>query len=208
MLKCCSSVITCLSFTFSYRFNQFNLLLSVTEAQLPSVGLQDRLERLSQDLVADLGVGNGPVLLAQVKAQLALVAEVKVTLFALVKHEGQKVKLMMPQGRMNATAVRNARNSRCKVSLRCECAGGSSGFADGGSECHRCGRGRASRPCGSGCGLWGEQPATRTNPVDDTFSLLSVSNTWASNYCPPHLASVCLANLLTWTNRAPQVSQR
>lgn len=70
----------------------------MTEAQLPSVGLQDRLERLRQDLVADLGVGNGPVLLAQVKAQLALVAEVKVTLFALVKHEGQKVKLTMSQG--------------------------------------------------------------------------------------------------------------
>lgn len=71
---------TLLAFTLSYLFRQFNLLVC-------SVGLQDRLERLRQHLVADLGVGNSPVFLAQVKAQLALVAEVKVALFTLVKHE-------------------------------------------------------------------------------------------------------------------------
>lgn len=80
ILKCCSSLITLLAFTLSYLFRQFNLLVC-------SVGLQDRLERLRHHLVADLGVGNSPVFLAQVKAQLALVAEVKVALFALVKHE-------------------------------------------------------------------------------------------------------------------------
>lgn len=41
-----------------------------------SAGLQKRLIGLRQDLVADLGVGDGPVFLAQVKTQLALVAEV------------------------------------------------------------------------------------------------------------------------------------
>lgn len=73
-------LITLLAFMCSYSFRQLNLLLC-------SVGLQDRLEWLRQDLVADLGVGNSPVLLAQVKAQLALVAEVKVALFTLVRHE-------------------------------------------------------------------------------------------------------------------------
>lgn len=48
-----------------------------------SAGLQDGLIRLRQDLVADLGVGDRPVLLAQVKTQLALVAEVEVALLAL-----------------------------------------------------------------------------------------------------------------------------
>lgn len=41
-----------------------------------SAGLQQRLIGLGQDLVADLGVGDGPVFLAQVKTQLALVAKV------------------------------------------------------------------------------------------------------------------------------------
>lgn len=50
-----------------------------------SAGLQDGLVGLSQDLVADLGVGDGPVFLAQVQTQLALVAEVKVTLLTLEK---------------------------------------------------------------------------------------------------------------------------
>ncbi|TNN67950.1 hypothetical protein EYF80_021919 [Liparis tanakae] len=43
----------------------------------PSAGLQGGLVGLAQDLVADLGVGDGAVLLAQVEAQLALVAEVQ-----------------------------------------------------------------------------------------------------------------------------------
>ena len=50
-------------------------------------GLQYRLIGLGQDLVADLGVGDGPVFLAQVKAQLALVAEVQVTLLTLRNKE-------------------------------------------------------------------------------------------------------------------------
>lgn len=41
-----------------------------------SAGLQNGLIGLGQDLVADLGVGNSPVFLTQMKAQLALVAEV------------------------------------------------------------------------------------------------------------------------------------
>lgn len=48
-----------------------------------SAGLQNGLIGLGQDLVADLGVGNSPVFLAQVKTQLALVAEVQVTLLTL-----------------------------------------------------------------------------------------------------------------------------
>lgn len=36
-----------------------------------------------QDLVPDLGVGDGPMLLAQVQAQLALVAEVQLARLAL-----------------------------------------------------------------------------------------------------------------------------
>lgn len=62
-------------FTF---FEQMQLLFVSTSA-----GLQDGLIRLRQDLVADLGVGDRPVLLAQVKTQLALVAEVEVALLAL-----------------------------------------------------------------------------------------------------------------------------
>lgn len=46
-------------------------------------GLQNRRVGLGQDLVADLGVGDGAVLLAQVQAQLALVAEAELALFAL-----------------------------------------------------------------------------------------------------------------------------
>lgn len=71
---------------FIDHFIRFHIFLSFTPL-VCSVGLQDRLERLRQHLVADLGVGNGPVLLAQVKAQLALVAEVKVALFTLVNGE-------------------------------------------------------------------------------------------------------------------------
>lgn len=41
-----------------------------------SAGLQNGLVGLGQDLVADLGVGNSPMFLTQVKTQLALVAEV------------------------------------------------------------------------------------------------------------------------------------
>lgn len=52
-----------------------------------SAGLQDGLIRLCQDLVADLGVGDRPVFLAQVKTQLALVAEVEVALLALRNKE-------------------------------------------------------------------------------------------------------------------------
>ncbi|KAG7243427.1 hypothetical protein INR49_011884 [Caranx melampygus] len=52
-----------------------------------SAGLQDGLIRLCQDLVADLGVGDRPVFLAQVKTQLALVAEVEVALLALWNKE-------------------------------------------------------------------------------------------------------------------------
>lgn len=48
-----------------------------------SAGLQERLVGLGQHLVADLGVGDGPVFLAQVQAQLALVSEVQVTLLTL-----------------------------------------------------------------------------------------------------------------------------
>lgn len=48
----------------------------VMEDQRSSAGLQNGLVGLGQDLVADLGVGDGPVFLAQVKTQLTLVAEV------------------------------------------------------------------------------------------------------------------------------------
>lgn len=94
---------------FLVESDSFNLLLSAMQAWLSSVGLQDWLEWLRQDLVADLGVGNGPMLLAQVKAQLALVAEVKVALFALVRHEGQEVRsTVTPQaGRHNVLAERS-----------------------------------------------------------------------------------------------------
>lgn len=54
-------------------------------------------------------------------------------------------------------------DSQCKASLRCECAGGSSGSAGGGSGCHRCGKGTASPRYGSERGPWGGQPKARTN---------------------------------------------
>lgn len=54
-----------------------------------SAGLHNGLIGLSQDLVADLGVGDGPVFLPQVKTQLALVAEVKVTLLTLKKNQNK-----------------------------------------------------------------------------------------------------------------------
>lgn len=66
------------NFTFSDQW---------VEGQTSSAGLQERLVGLGQDLVADLGVGDGAVFLAQVKAQLTLVAEVKVTLLALENNE-------------------------------------------------------------------------------------------------------------------------
>lgn len=78
ILKCCSSLITLPASTLSSSFRP-------STPRACSVGLQRRLEWLRQDLVADLGVGHSPVFLAQVKAQLALVAEVKVALFTLVK---------------------------------------------------------------------------------------------------------------------------
>lgn len=56
-----------------------------------------------------------------------------------------------------------ASDSQCKASLRCECADGSSGSADGGSGCHRCGRGTASPLYESGRGPSDERPNTRTN---------------------------------------------
>lgn len=46
------------------------------KGQTSSAGLQDRLVGLGQHFVADLGVGDGPVFLAQVQTQLTLVAEV------------------------------------------------------------------------------------------------------------------------------------
>lgn len=58
----------------------------------PSAGLQDGLVGLAQDLVADLGVGDGPVLLAQVETQLTLVAEVQVTLLTLKSKRGPRRK--------------------------------------------------------------------------------------------------------------------
>lgn len=51
----------------------------------PSTGLQDGLVGVGQDLVADLGVGDGAMLLPQVETQLALVAEVQVTLLTSVR---------------------------------------------------------------------------------------------------------------------------
>ena len=48
-----------------------------------SAGLQKGLEGLGQHLVADLGVGDGSMFLAQVQTQLAFVSEVKVTLLTL-----------------------------------------------------------------------------------------------------------------------------
>lgn len=66
------------NFTFSDQW---------VEGRTSSAGLQERLVGLGQDLVADLGVGDGAVFLAQVKAQLTLVAEVKVTLLALENNE-------------------------------------------------------------------------------------------------------------------------
>ena len=46
-------------------------------------GLQDGLVGVGQDLVVDLVVGDGAVLLPQVETQLALVADVQVTLLTL-----------------------------------------------------------------------------------------------------------------------------
>lgn len=61
-------------------------------AQTSPAGLQNGLVGLGQDLVADLGVGDGPVFLAQVKTQLALVAEVKVALLTLNETGGGQVR--------------------------------------------------------------------------------------------------------------------
>lgn len=52
-----------------------------------SAGLQDWLVGLSQELVANLGVGDGTVFLPQMETQLTLVAEVDVTLVTLGKWE-------------------------------------------------------------------------------------------------------------------------
>lgn len=59
---------------------------------MSSAGLQDGLVGLGQDLVADLGVGHGPVLLPQVEAQLALVAEVQVALLTLRRQRAERMR--------------------------------------------------------------------------------------------------------------------
>lgn len=50
------------------------------KGQGSSAGLQKGLVGLGQDLVSDLGVGDGPVFLPEVETQLALMAEVEVAL--------------------------------------------------------------------------------------------------------------------------------
>ena len=60
-----------------------------SKGQTSSAGLQKRLVGLGQHLVADLGVGHGPVFLAQVQTQLTLVAEVKVTLLTLKNNKDE-----------------------------------------------------------------------------------------------------------------------
>lgn len=62
---------------YSLRFRHYSDHFCFVMVDLsPSAGLQNGLIGLGQDLVADLGVGNSPVFLTQVKTQLALVAEV------------------------------------------------------------------------------------------------------------------------------------
>lgn len=148
------------NFTFSDQW---------VEGRTSSAGLQERLVGLGQDLVADLGVGDGAVFLAQVKAQLTLVAEVKVTLLALENNEVHRLekKQMIRYSLIFICFFfiffQCVCDSQCKASLRCECAGGSSGSAGGGSGCHRCGKGTASPRYGSERGPWGGQPKARTN---------------------------------------------
>lgn len=147
------------NFTFSDQW---------VEGRTSSAGLQERLVGLGQDLVADLGVGDGAVFLAQVKAQLTLVAEVKVTLLALENNEVHRLekKQMIRYSLIFICFFfiffQCVCDSQCKASLRCECAGGSSGSAGGGSGCHRCGKGTASPRYGSERGPWGGQPKART----------------------------------------------
>lgn len=63
--------------------NCYSLILAFRSGGKYSAGLQDRLVGVGQDFVADLGVGESTMLLSQVEAELALVAEVKVTFLTL-----------------------------------------------------------------------------------------------------------------------------
>lgn len=56
----------------------------------------------SRHTVLHLGVGNGAVLLAQMKSQLAFVTEVQVTLLTLKRHQKQSVSCHPPRKHVSA----------------------------------------------------------------------------------------------------------
>lgn len=133
-------------------------MLGVVGFFLSSAGLQKRLEGLGQHLVADLGVGHGPVFLPQVQTQLALVSEVEVTFLTLENKQTSTCRLNIRALTeweqkccllFGLLQIVRAPDSRSRAFLRCGCAGGSLASADGGSVCRRCGTGRAFPPCES-----------------------------------------------------------
>ena len=85
-------------------------------------------------------------------------AEVKVTFLTLLEGETDNFSSRCMCVCVCVDDVCVCLDSQCKVSLQCGCGGDSSGSAGDGSECHMCGKGKASPRCGSERGLEGGPP--------------------------------------------------